>query len=508
MMGFRGIPELEVGMTDAARVEMASLQTLRDIVGPHRFFDDSRNLETYSRDCSFVHAIRPRCVVKPENAEEVQAIVKWANSTHTPLVPVSSGPPRFRGDTVAGVGGAVMVDLAAMKKIIRIDNRNRVAMIEPGVTFGQLVDELGKEGLAPFLPLVPRKSKSALASYLEREPITTPRHHWEAQDPLLCLEVIYGSGDLFRTGSAAGPGTIEEQWEVGRAQVRAMGPGQVDFVKLIQGAQGTLGIATWATIKCRRLPDVKKTFLVPSENLDRLIDFVYRLMWKKLGSDCLILNAHNLAGILAKDYEHIGVLRESLAPWVVVFSIEGAGLLPQQKAAYQEAEFIEVAQMFGLEPMTVVPRARAEDVSTALSEPSAEPYWKLRFKGGCQDLFFLTTLDRSSEFAGKVYNLAGAYRYPAADIGIYVQPTVQGTNCHCEFTFSYDPQSPVETDRVKRFVADSSKILSHMGAFFSRPYGCWADIAYGGSAETIIALKKVKDIFDPNHIMNPGKICF
>jgi len=201
-------------------------------------------------------------------------------------------------------------------------------------------------------------------------------------------------------------------------------------------------------------------------------------------------------------------LRESLAPWVVVFSIEGAGLLPRQKAAYQEAEFIEVAQMFGLEPMTVVPGARAEDVSTALSEPSAEPYWKLRFKGGCQDLFFLTTLNRSPEFAGKVYNLAGVYRYPAADIGIYVQPTVQGTNCHCEFTFGYDPQSPVETDRVKRLVADSSKILCHMGAFFSRPYGRWADIAYGGSAETIIALKKVKDIFDPNHIMNPGKICF
>jgi FAD/FMN-containing dehydrogenase len=495
-------------MTGVTPSGMTLLQTLREIVGPHRFFEDPNSLKTYSRDYSFVHPIRPCCVVKPENVEEVQAIVKWANSTHTPLVPVSSGPPRFRGDTVAGVEGVVIVDLAAMKKIIRIDQRNRVAMIEPGVTFDELIPELGKEGLAPFMPLVPRKSKSVVASVLEREPITTPRHHWEAQDPLLCVEVIYGSGDLFRTGSAAGPGTIEEQWEVGRAQVRAMGPGQVDFVKLIQGAQGTMGIVTWATIKCRRLPLIKKAFLVPSENLDHLIDFIYRLMWKKLGSECLILNAHNLASILAKDYESTKVLRESLPPWVLIFAIDGTGLLPQQKVAYQEAEFIEVAQMFGLKPMTVVPGARAEDVLTALSEPSAEPYWKLRFKGGCDDLFFITTFDRSPEFAGKVYNLAGAYRYPVADIGIYVQPTVQGTNCHCEFTFSYDPQSPVETDRVKCFVADSSKILANMGAFFSRPYGHWADIAYGSAAETIIALRKVKDIFDPNHIMNPGKICF
>jgi FAD/FMN-containing dehydrogenase len=287
-----------------------------------------------------------------------------------------------------------------------------------------------------------------------------------------------------------------------------MGPAQVDFAKLIQGAQGTMGIVTWATVKCRLLPKVKKAFLVPADDVDHLVDFTYRLMWKRLGAECLILNDHNLASILAKDGKSVQALRECLPPWVLVFGIEGGGLLPQEKVDYQKAEFIDVAQLFGLDPVTVVAGVGAADVLEALSQPSAEPYWKLRLKGGCHDLFFLTTLDRSPELVRTAYDLAGCYRYPAMDIGVYLQPTVQGTNCHCEFNLSYNPQSSAEVDTVRRFVSEGSGVLANMGGFFSRPYGPWADVAYGRAAETVIALRKVKDIFDPNGIMNPGKLCF
>jgi FAD/FMN-containing dehydrogenase len=46
------------------------------------------------------------------------------------------------------------------------------------------------------------------------------------------------------------------------------------------------------------------------------------------------------------------------------------------------------------------------------------------------------------------------------------------------------------------------------GAFFSRPYGAWADLAYGRDAATTAALRKLKAIFDPANVMNPGKLCF
>ena len=64
----------------------------------------------------------------------------------TPLVPVSSGAPHFYGDTVPSVPGAVMVDLSRMDKIIKVDARNRIAVIEPGVTYGQLQPALAKAG--------------------------------------------------------------------------------------------------------------------------------------------------------------------------------------------------------------------------------------------------------------------------------------------------------------------------------------------------------------------------
>jgi FAD/FMN-containing dehydrogenase len=167
---------------------MEKESALEEIVGKGNVLDSPDILETYARDLSFVPRVRPRCVVRPGNSGEVQGIVKWANKTMTPLVPVSSGTSHFRGDTVPRLGGSVIVDLSRMKKIMRIDARNRVAWVEPGVTFGEINAELSKAGLTTYMPLCPRISKSVLTSILEREPITMPAHHWDCTDPMFCKE--------------------------------------------------------------------------------------------------------------------------------------------------------------------------------------------------------------------------------------------------------------------------------------------------------------------------------
>lgn len=486
---------------------MPEKEELAAIVGDANVSDEPEAIEAYSRDESFVRRMKPQFVARPENVDEVQEIVKWANSTGTPLIPVSSGPPHFRGDTVPSLGG-VVVDLSRMKRIIRINRRNRVAMVEPGVTFAELQLELKKEGMRLPMPLCPRSSKSVIGSCLEREPTIIPKYQWDISDPLLCTEVVFGTGDLFRTGEAAGPGSLEDQWASGQAQTNAMGPFQVDFFRLIQGSQGTMGILTWATVKCELLPQMQKTFLVASQRLEDLLDFTYKLLWARLGDELLVLNNFNLATLLAKNPDEIKSLRETLPPWVLIVCVAGYERLPQERVDYQEKDVMDTAQRFGVTPVTAIDGVQGSDILEALSTVSAEPYWKLRNKGGCHDIFFLTTLGQTPEFTACMDQMAAEAGHPGIDIGVYLQPQIQGRVCHCEFNLSYDPANPKELEKVRKLFFDASKALMGIGGFFSRPYGPWAEMAYRRDGQSAMALRKVKGIFDPNNVMNPGKLCF
>ena len=483
-------------------------KALVEIVGRSNVLYSPRVLEEYSQDLSFVPRIEPICVVRPGNVEEVQRIVGWANDTLTPLVPVSSGSPHFRGDTVPGVDGAVVVDLSRMKRIVRVDPRNKVAMVEPGVTFGELQTELAKEGLCAYMPLAPRRSKSVIGSMLEREPITRPAHHWDSTDPLLCAEVVFGTGDMFRTGEASGPDTAEEQWEIDRVQMNPFGHSHVDFQRLLTGAQGTMGIVTWATLKCSYLSRLNRAFLVPSTDIEPLIELSYQLAKFRFGGSLFILNSLNLACLLGQTARQIQELRDTLPPWVLFISFEGYGVLPGAKVAYEEADCRSMAQSCGLKPETAISGASADVVLPLLSQPSTEPYWKTRYKGGCHDIFFLTTLDKTPEFLTTMSDMTQSPVFSAAEVGVYLQPIVQGTSCHCEFNLYYNPSSPADADAARQLVSTGSQAIVKKGGFFSRPYGAWQDTAYRHADGTATMQRKLKDIFDPNKILNPGKLCF
>ncbi len=486
---------------------MSTQEDLAAIVGAANVVDSQEGLEAYCSDESFVRGAKPQFAAMPKTTDEVLELVQWANRTATPLVPVSSGPPHFRGDTVPSCEG-IVVDLSRMKEIRRIDRRNRVAIVEPGVTFAELQPELEQEGLRLPMPLRPRRSKSVLGSCLEREPTIVPKYQWDMSDPLLCTEVVFGSGDLFRTGEAAGPGSLEDQWASGQAQTNPMGPFQVDFFRLIQGAQGTMGIVTWASVRCELLPSVQRPFLVASDTLESLLDFAYRLMRARLGDELLFLNGSNLAAVLGEDTDRIRSLRETLPEWVLVFCVAGYERLPQERVSYQENDMKDIAAELGVEAVTAVQGITARDVLEAVSGISSEPYWWLCRKGGCHDIFFLTTLDRAPEFVATMRGAAEATGYPAEDVGVYLQPQIQGRACHCEFSLSCDPGDPAEVERVQSLYVDASQALMDMGGFFSRPYGPWAGAAFARDPESAAALRKVKGIFDPNNVMNPGKLCF
>lgn len=484
-------------------------ENLIGIVGKENVFNDTVSLESFSHDQSWALPIKPGFIVKPKNVDEVQAVVKWANQTKTPLVPVSSGPPRFYGDTVPSTTGAVIINLSRMNRIIRIDRRNRMTLIEAGVTYSQLQPELAKKDLRVSTPLLPRANKSVVTSLLERQPTLVPKYNWSLPEPLRSLELVWGSGDKMWTGEAgAQPGTLEKQWEMGLAQVSATGPAETDWYRLVSAAQGSMGIITWASVKCEILPKIHRLFFIPGKDISDLIDCAYKLLRLRLGDEFLLLNSTNLAYMLGNGAKKTETLREKLPVWTIIIGVAGRDIMPEEKVDVQVKDIKDITKQFGLQLLSEIPGANDKQVLEILLNPSGDPYWKLRYKGGCQDIFFLTTLDKTPRLIKIVYSLADLLKMPLSDIGIYIQPQHQGVSYQCEFTLPFNPGNKLEADKAKELLTKASEELIKQGAYFSRPYGIWADMVYSRDIQSTQLLKSIKKIFDPNYVLNPGKLCF
>ena len=482
---------------------------LSKIVGVDHVSREEPVTERYAGDISFVQPIRPDCIVKPANAEEIFNIVNQAKETETPLVPVSSGEPHFLGDTVPGVGGAMIVDLSRMKKIVHIDRKNRVAMFEPGVTFDELSGAVAEAGLRLNMPLLPRRTKSVVGSLLERQPVLMPKYHWDIADPLACTEVIFGTGDIFRTGAAAGSGSIEEQWGAGGAQKEAAGPNAASWYRLIQGSQGTMGIVTWVSARCELLPSLEEAFFVTDSQLDKIMETMHWLIRLGLVNECLVLNNTNLARIISTgDADNYHRLKNDLPPWILFFTIAAYEYLPEERMSGQKKNMGELTQRLGVETVRALSNITADQFLKAVKHPSAEPYWKLRYGGGCQDIFFLTIFEKLPGLIRTMNDAAHKAGHAVEDLGVYLQPIVQGVNCHTEFNLYYDIDNPQERNRIKDLTLGATRRLVNQGAFFSRPYGESAEMIMNRDAASLMTLKKIKDIVDPKNIMNPGKLCF
>ena len=482
-------------------------EKLSEIVGVENVCDDFASLELYSKDQSFAKPMKPRCIVKVSKVEEIQKIVQWANETKTPLIPISSGGLHYKGDTVPGVPEAVMVDLSGMKKILSINRQHRMAIVEPGVTYAELQEALAKEGMTLSTCLAPKAEKSVLTSVLEIEPRLNSIHQWNYTDPLRCMEVVWGDGNKMFTGEAGGGvQDLEKQWSSEKFQISGTGPMMLDFYRLLTAAQGSMGIVSWASLKCEILPTIHKLYFVPAKKSEDLNDFVYRVVRLRFSDELMIVNGAYLAALLGESVAQIQELQQELPQWVALVGIAGRELLPEQRVAAQEGDITEIAQQFGLKMLPAITGVTGEKVLQKITEPSGEKYWKETSKGAFQDILFLTNLDKTPKFIAAMNRIAEEMGYPTRDIGVYIQPMHAGTSYHCEFHLPYNPENIKEVDRMKKLFTKASEEISQLGGYFSRPYGIWSKLQLNKDAQSTITIKKIKDIFDPNHIMNPGKI--
>lgn len=469
---------------------------------------DAALLHAFASDASGAAGKAPSQVLYPRTRTEVQAIVREAICSRTPLVPVSSGPPHFHGDTVPTRGG-IIVDFSRMNRVLRIDRPSRSVRVEPGVTYGQLVPVLRAQGLRLSLPLLSRANKSVVASRLEREPTTIPKYQYDDMDPLLTLEVVYGTGEDFRTGSACGPGTLET---LKADLVNPWGPGSIDYFRLLSAAQGTMGLVTWAVSKVEILPTRQQLLFLRADDPARLLQPIDAVLRRRVPDECVVLNRAALATMLAGDgLRDYAWLRDALPAWSALLVVAGYERRADERVRLYAEAVRAICGNAGIDVTESLPgtKGREPEMLELLSGVWTKgPDWRLRLTGGSRELLFIAPLSRMPRLLSRLLELAVRHGINLRDAACHLQPTVQGRSCHCEWVFPRAPNDTVAGGRLDAFLREAAVQLARAGAFFSRPYGEWARIAYGNYPGGVEALRRLKKVFDPHGLFNPGKLCF
>jgi len=278
--------------------------------------------------------------------------------------------------------------------------------------------------------------------------------------------------------------------------------------RLLQGAQGTMGIVTWASARCEVIPQIEQPYFIGSGDVAKLLEAAHWLIRLRLGNELLILSGVDVAALMTQSDEDYSRLVAKLPPWVLFFNLAAYQYLPEMRMEGQVEDTRELLQRLGLQTVLSLGGIAAGQFLEAIRRPSDEPYWKLRRRGGCQDIFFLTTYAKIPGLVRVMSEAAEGAGYSPGQMGVYLQPIVQGSNCHVEFNLFYDPMDEIETRIVRGLATSALQPLMNAGAFFSRPFGEAAREIMNRDAASVEALKKFKAIVDPAGILNPGKLCF
>lgn len=468
--------------------------------------DDAATCRTFASDSDTASGHAPCAVVRPRHTDDVLSLVAWANQHEMGIVPVSSTGRRRRSDTVPARRQTVVADLSGLQRLVHADSRDKIAIIEPGIDFGRIDGLLKPHGLRAYRPLAPRAGKSVLASYLEREPLIAANDHWDVGDPFGGTHLVLGSGRAALTGSAAAEGSLETQLANGHRQMVPVGPTNLDLLRVVQGAQGSLGIMTWAAVYCERIPTLETAWFCSAHTLAPVIDLSRELLRRRLGNTLFIVDRVQLALLLGHDAATFDTLRNRLPAWTLFVGLAAGQERPAEKMAWQQADLHNCAARCGVQAQdSFAPDISASALNTLLRTPQAASF-RDRARGAHRELFFMQQLNRADTFVRRVHGALDGSMLGDTPLGVYIQPMTQGVHCHIEFTLPHGPGDAAATPAAEALWQQTARRCAEAGAFFSRPYGRWSEFAFARDAGTRSLLSMTKSLLDPKGVMNPGRL--
>jgi glycolate oxidase len=226
---------------DYSPITSAIRQQIGKAVGASALVDDPEKCRELSRDAT-PHTCLPEVVVEVTRVEQVQALLRLANRWRFPVT------PRGLGTGLAGgalpIAGGVLLSLSRMNRIVSIDPRNRIAVVEPGVITGEFKTAVRKQGL--FYPPDPASLDTCSIGGNAATNAGGPScvKYGTTRDYVLGLEAVLPSGEILNAGVRTRKGVVG-----------------YDLAHLLVGSEGTLGIITKLILKLLPCPPAVTTLV-------------------------------------------------------------------------------------------------------------------------------------------------------------------------------------------------------------------------------------------------------
>jgi glycolate oxidase len=450
-------------------VERAKIELDRAL-GPSKVLTDREACTSYARDDSGAEAM-PDVVALATTAEDVRRTLEIAERTGVPVVPRAAGTGRTGG--AVPVAGGIVLATHAMKRVLEIDNKNLVAVVEPGIVTGELHALVENEGL--FYPPDPNSLDSCQIGGNVAENAGGPRalKYGVTRDWVLGLEVGLVGGRMLQTGRRTTKGVTG-----------------YDVTALLVGSEGTLGVFTKVTLQLMPKPVEIATILALYTDVRAAGTSVARVIGSGMVPRCMeMLDSITLGAVRAA-----GAAVDERAGALLLVEIDGDAIganverlgeiISGGEGVVDVLAAQDVAQRRKLwEARKMMSHATRRMAKNKLSEDVVVPRTRIA-----------ELLDRVDGI-GRVENVRHATYGHAGDGNLHVN-------------FFWD--DPSEEPRVERAIASLMRATIDLGGTLSGEHGIGLAkapyLAFEQSDDLIALQQDIKRVFDPNNLLNPGKI--
>ena len=448
-------------------------------IGANYVFTDEVTRKNYGHDETEDLSFPPAIVVKPATTEEVAKIMKLANEYYTAVVPIG-GRTGLSGGALSVLQGIGM-SMERMNRIIEIDEKNLQVVVEPGIITQVLRDAVAEKGL--FYPVDPSSMGSCFigGNIAENSGGARAVKYGVTKDYVLNLEVVLPNGEVIWTGA----NTLKNSTGY-------------NLTQLMVGSEGTLGIVTKAVLKL--LP--KNT-----HNILMLVPFY------KAEQACEAVSAIFRAGIVPSALEF---MERDAIDWslkyvdgisVIVQPDHQAHLLIEVDGNYHEILMLEAEKIMG-----VLDQFEIDEILFADTEDQKNALWKMR--RGVAEAVKANSIYKEEDTVVPRYELPKLLK-GIKDIGAkYGFKSVcyghaGDGNLHVNIVKGNMTDENWQTE-VPKGIREIFELTVSLKGTLSGEHGIgwvqknYMDIAF--SKTHIELMEQIKYIFDPNNIMNPGKI--